>query len=314
MSIDVCFIGGFGRSGSTLLERLLGELPSVCSLGEVVHLWVRGVGRDEPCSCGADFSRCEFWREVGDLAFGGWKQVDLRRVVELRDATDRTRFIPAAATARAASGRAAAMREYADYHARVYAAARKVSGASVVTDSSKNASTAFVLHASGDIDLRVLHMIRDSRGVAYSWTKEVARPEADGDSVKPLMDRYPPWEAAMLWNAHNLAFDALRRRGVSTLRVGYERIVADPARAIREVAQFLDVESCGLDDFINADSVTLTRSHLVAGNPMRFQTGELRLRRDDAWRQRLDPRARGIVSLLTSPLMLRYGYLRRGSR
>ena len=39
----VLYLGGFGRSGSTLIERLLGELPGVCPVGELVHLWQRGV-------------------------------------------------------------------------------------------------------------------------------------------------------------------------------------------------------------------------------------------------------------------------------
>jgi hypothetical protein len=35
------------------------------------------------------------------------------------------------------------------------------------------------------------------------------------------------------------------------------------------------------------------------------------LRRDDAWRERLDPRSRRLVTSLTAPLMVRYGYLGR---
>ncbi|HEY2794503.1 MAG TPA: sulfotransferase, partial [Micromonosporaceae bacterium] len=35
----VVFLGGLGRSGTTLLERILGEVPGVCALGELVHLW-----------------------------------------------------------------------------------------------------------------------------------------------------------------------------------------------------------------------------------------------------------------------------------
>src|SRR5690606_8994182 len=41
------FVGGIGRSGSTLIERLLGELPGVCSMGEVVHMWRRALVDDE---------------------------------------------------------------------------------------------------------------------------------------------------------------------------------------------------------------------------------------------------------------------------
>lgn len=311
MAVDVCFIGGFGRSGSTLLERVLGELPGVCPLGEVVHLWYRGIVVDEPCGCGEPFSRCEFWQEVGNRAFGGWNHVDVDHVMRLRYATDRMRLIPATALARPASRRDKAIREYANYHAQVYTAAREVSGARVVTDSSKNASTAFLLHASGEIGLRVLHLVRDSRGVAYSWTKEIARPESERELAKPLMDRYSPWKAALLWNAHNLAFDFLARQDVPVRRVDYETLVTEPSSTVRDVATFLGLDVTNVSDLISSDSVKLSRSHMVSGNPMRFQTGELQLRRDDAWRHNLDHRSRRVVSLLTGPLMLRYGYFGR---
>ena len=40
--VRVLYIGGWGRSGSTLLDRVLGQVPGVVSLGEVRELWQRG--------------------------------------------------------------------------------------------------------------------------------------------------------------------------------------------------------------------------------------------------------------------------------
>ena len=50
--VPVLFLGGLGRSGTTLLERLLGQLSGVSPLGEVVHLWQRDLVDDERCGCG----------------------------------------------------------------------------------------------------------------------------------------------------------------------------------------------------------------------------------------------------------------------
>ena len=55
----------------------------------------------------------------------------------------------------------------------------------------------------------------------------------------------------------------------------------------------------------------LEADHSVAGNPMRFETGTLHLRRDDAWRRQLADRDRRVVTALTAPLLARYGYLGR---
>ena len=72
----VLYIGGWGRSGSTLAERLLGEMPEIVGAGEVTHLWQRGLIDNELCACGTPFRDCPFWTAVGDRAFGGWDTVD----------------------------------------------------------------------------------------------------------------------------------------------------------------------------------------------------------------------------------------------
>jgi hypothetical protein len=305
--VRVLFVGGLGRSGTTLLERILGELPTVCPLGEVVHLWQRDLRNDERCGCGNRFSRCDFWQAVGEHAFGGWQRVDVPRVLALRDAVERTRHIPLLAAARLPARYRALVCEYADYYAAVYRGAAKVSGARVLIDSSKHSALAYCLRWSSGMDLRVIHMVRDSRGVAYSWTKTVTRPE----SARPdEMTRYPPGRSALLWNAHNAAFGLLHRRGVPVRRVRYEALLADPAGTVRQLADFAGVPTGSLD-FLTDRSVSLGSCHSAAGNPMRFATGEIPLCRDEAWRTHLPLRQRRLVGALTAPLLSAYGYGRR---
>lgn len=304
----VGYIGGLGRSGSTLLERVAGRLDGVCVLGEVVHLWERGIGYDELCSCGEPFSRCPFWQEVGAVAFGGWEKVDVERMRELAARVDRTRHIPAAAATRTTATRATEMAEYIEKFAAVYQAAAAVSGAQVVVDSSKHPSTAYLLRRLPELDLRVVHLVRDSRGVAYSWTKEIARPEATATSAQAEMYRYPPWKSALLWDTHNAALAALGRRGVPVWRLHYERLLADPVATVADLARFLGVAAAGVESFVAAGSVEVGPAHQIAGNYMRFTTGRLPLRRDEAWRERLPAGARRTVDALTAPLLVRYGY------
>jgi hypothetical protein len=299
----VLYLGGLGRSGTTLLERILGALPGVCPLGEVVHLWQRGVRDNERCACDHPFAACDFWRAVGDRAFGGWHRAPVDRVLALRGRVERTRHIPRLARWHLPGEFGAQVADYAYQYTRVYAAAAGVSGARAVVDSSKHSALAFCLRWSADIDLRVVHVVRDSRGVAYSWTKTVPRPEAPGAQ----MTRYRPGRAALLWNAHNLAFGLLRRTGVPVYRLRYEELLADPVGAVREVADFADLDPGPLD-FLGDGTVRLGTSHSAAGNPMRFTTGDLPLRYDDAWRAALPPHHRRLVGALTAPLLSAYGY------
>jgi hypothetical protein len=49
--------------------------------------------------------------------------------------------------------------------------------------------------------------------------------------------------------------------------------------------------------------------HTAFGNPGRFQTGEIPLRKDMRWRRELSIGEHALALALTWPLLLRYGYL-----
>jgi Sulfotransferase family len=311
----VIYLGGLGRSGTTLIERLLAELPGACSVGEIVHMWQRGVAEQERCGCGEPFGQCPFWAQVGQAAFGGWGQLDVSRVSELRGAVDRSRHIPRLAGATLPVGLRRDLDEYTGYYLRLYTAIGQVSGCPVVVDSSKHPSLAFCLRSRPELDLRVIHVVRDSRAVAYSWTKQVARP----DSAAPtFMATYSPAAAAGQWNAQNGAVQLLARRGVATLRVRYEDLVAAPEETLTSMARFAglpvgppDLRFLGQE--AGARFARLRAGHSASGNPMRFTTGEIAIRPDESWRTQMPAAQRRAVTALTLPLLAHYGYTRRAA-
>ncbi|WP_246239817.1 sulfotransferase family protein [Acrocarpospora corrugata] len=291
------FVGGLGRSGTTLLERLLGELPGVAPLGEVVHLWRRGVQADEPCGCRQPFSQCPFWHKVGERAFGGWRLAKADRQHELRAKVDRTRRVPVFALG--LISREAQLTEYVAAYHRIYAAAAEIANGRVVVDSSKHASLAYCLSAI--IDLQVVHVVRDPRAVAASWRKKVARPE-DGTP----MARWSPMRTALHWVAQNLAYEVLRAKRVPVLRVHYEDLVEEPARTLRGLAERLGLPCAEADfDFLDGREARLGVAHTVSGNPMRFAVGRIKFRENQP---RLPFPHRWAVTLITLPFLLRYGY------
>jgi hypothetical protein len=310
-------MGGSGRSGSTLVERLLGALPGVCNVGEVVHLWERGLLRGERCGCGVPLRQCPFWREVGEVAFGGWDSFDAAEFLALKQSVDRSRFIPRLLAdgdsarrpiAGSATRRDAA--EYAAVYARLYRAVRQVSGCAVTVDASKHASLAFCLRTDAGIDLRVIHLVRDPRAVAYSWTRRgVRRPEAAAAASNEYMATFSPTRSALRWNILNLEFHLLAARGTPTRLMRYEDFIAAPVTGTRELAEFAGVEP--ELSFMTDTGADLGFTHTAGGNPMRFSAGWVEFRRDDVWRSRLRPDARALVTTLTFPLLARYGYVHR---
>jgi len=306
----VVFLAGLGRSGTTLLERALAELPGVEALGEVNHLWRRSLVDDELCGCGEPFSRCPHWRAVGDRAFGGWDNVDLAAVEAAQGEAMRLRHIPGLARGRPAPSRAADV--IADHHRRVYEAASAVAGAPVVVDSSKHPALAYVLRRDPALDLRVVHVVRDPRGVAYSWTKQVERPEGRGDGSERWMTRYSPSASALLWLSHNSSTALLRALGTRLLLVRYESFVQEPAQTLAAVAQFAGLElEAGALAFVEPGALRLRPAHTASGNPLRFTHGRLEIRADDAWRTQLPRRDSLLVSALTYPQLAHYGFAGR---
>lgn len=304
---NVLYVAGMGRSGSTLIERAIAQLPGACGVGELVFLWDRGVRRDERCGCGERFSACSFWQRVGKAAFDGWDQVDVDEVTGLAREVDDLRDVVGLATPIASRRFRERQRRYLDHYERLYAAIREVSGCDVVVDTSKLTPLAYNLRRSALIDLRVLQLVRDPRAVAHSWTKKVRRPDVPDRAA--YMPTYRPLYMALLWTGHNALLELLHRLGPAAGRLRYEDFVADPRSALQRVAALAGLDASGdALDFVTDAGLVLGTVHTVSGNPSRFQTGLIPLRRDDAWREGLSAPNRRIVTALTLPGRRMYGY------
>lgn len=307
--LRILYIGGFGRSGSTLLERTLSRVDGFCGVGEVRHIWDRSFADNQLCGCGQVFRDCAFWRAVADSAFGGFERVDAQRMVELKGLVDRTRFIPSA-LAQWPAGYHARFVEYAAVLDRLYRGIRDVSGCRVIIDSSKEPSYAFVLRALPGVELSVLHLIRDSRAVAFSWLKKKRRPEVHWQHE--LMARYSPMSSALHWLTFNGLMHSGRAVATRYLRVHYESFADEPAREVQRILTWIGAE--GTPAGIAGRTLAVGVDHTASGNPMRFERGPITIKPDDEWRAQMAPRDRRLLTATTLPLLLAYGYLRPSSR
>jgi hypothetical protein len=306
-TVPVIYVGGCGRSGSTLLDRILGQVPGLCSVGELVHIWRRGLVDGQLCGCGEPFHDCAFWSKVGKIAFGGWNEVNPTEMLRLQRRVDRNRYIPFMIFPRLWPSYRRRMRSYTSHLAALYRAISEAAGGAVVVDSTKHASTAFLLRRVGGIDLRLVHLVRDPRGVAYSWTKQVRKPEVR--DREEFMPRYHPLRMAARWLAYNLLFHVHRWMGAPSVFLRYESLIADPAGEVRRILRVVGARSASEPlGFIAGAEVMLAPTHTVAGNPMRFRQGHVPLRVDAQWREAMDRRQQRTVALLTWPLMRHYGY------
>ena len=64
--IKIVYITGYGRSGGTLIGRLLGDTKNAFFIGELRNFWKYGILKNHDCSCGQKFDMCDFWKQVAD--------------------------------------------------------------------------------------------------------------------------------------------------------------------------------------------------------------------------------------------------------
>ena len=298
------YIAGLGRSGSTILGNTLGEIEGFFHGGELNFIWEHNLVENRPCGCGAPFDECEVWSSVLEGAFGGVYGVDVREMVRLQGLGTRTRHIPLMFFPRGRRMLASRLGKYTVRLEKLYRAVRESTGSRVIVDSSKFPSYGYVLGMTPGIDLYVVHLIRDPRATAYSWLKE-PQPVA-GERV--YINRVNTIKSSLMWDVWNVSSEALWKGHYGRyMRLRYEDFVEEPRRVVKGILGMLREDAHRLP-FAGERDVELGVSHTVAGNPNRFRSGLVQLRPDDEWASRMRPRDRALATLLTLPLLVRYGY------
>jgi hypothetical protein len=300
-AVKVLYVAGSGRSGSTILDRTLGQLDGFFSAGELCNLWSRGLLSRRRCGCGTPVPDCPVWEAVLDEAFGGPDGVDAERLAAATRRRLHVRSVPGLLLGRdgeAADGYQAAL-------VRLYRAVQQQTGCRVIVDSSKSPVYARLVAAIPGVDVAVVHLIRDPRATAWSFLRTKRLPDFGDDR---LMQRQHPLVSARRWSLWQAVTELLwRSRRGGYLRLRYEDFMRDPPSAVRRIAGLAGETPAALP-FTGPATVRLTATHSVSGNPNRFGTGQVELRADDEWRRTMRVGDRVMVTALTWPLLLRYRY------
>lgn len=303
--IKVLNITGWGRSGSTILASLLGQVPGYLSVGELRHLWDRGLLKGMACACSRPLRECDLWSRAAK-DFIDRPREEIERILRLREgfstldcARQALRRDPAVDNT---------LLEYAAHLSKILKDLQAATGCRVIVDSSKRPQHGYVLELIPEVDLRVLHLVRDPRGVAYSWRRKRVYSE-DGGGPR-YMKRYRPYTSSIHWVVRNLLTEILwnRNDGKSRyLRVGYEEFTESPREVITRILRFVE-ESSPLDFFLDERTVEMGATHEISGNPSRFHAGRVEIRDDARWRQEMRRMDRAEATIAALPLLRRYGY------
>ncbi len=303
--LRVLYIAGCGRSGSTILDTLLGNHVKMESIGEATNI-VRNAWLSEEsyCACGEPGRTCPFWtkvrrvweQRVGPVDLAGYEQT-VRRI------ESGSRF---SLVQRLLKRGDPQYLEYARLTVGLLAAIRDVSGSQIVVDSSKGAARALALSMVEGVDLRLVHLVRDCRGVLWSGKKRFRKNDRAGiskdDAGKSIV------RTMKIWSVANLLTGQLRRRlpASKSIRLRYEDLIAQPSVELTRIGDLLEVDLKTVAAAVaNGESMAL--GHTIAGNRLRM-SGAVRLQPDVEWLERLTWREQAVCWGLVGWLMKAYGY------
>jgi hypothetical protein len=309
-AIDVLYIAGWQRSGSTILANTLGAIDGFFSAGELHYLWDYVWFANTRCGCGRPFSDCPVWTAVLTAAYGGRHAVDPAAMLRLSKTGTRTRNMPLLALPATRRVLASRIQPYLSNLHRLYHGLSTVTGAAVIVDSSKWPSYGRLLTMIPGLNVFVVHLVRDPRAVAHSWLRRTALADRDG----PAFMYRRPLDSSIRWDVWNAATEAFWWFAPHRyVRLRYEDFVECPEDTIRRLLDFVGQRGRALP-FTTPGEVDLPTTHTVSGNPARFRTGPIRIGLDEEWRMRMGRSDRFTVTAVTSPLLHRYGYpLRDGA-
>ena len=296
--IPYVFLTSHAFSGSTLTSFLLGAHPEIATVGMLTgpaeHLDLNNYR----CSCGQLFQQDPFWQAVTQAVNRYGISYSLEKHMGTRIELGSNKLMR---RLRTDSLRSNSLEKYRDWlmfnlwpghkqemqrlvrRNEIFARAiLDVSGKPVFLDTSKDPMRMRYLRLSPHIDLYVIHLIRDVRGVVASILSR-----RDDMDVKQATNH---WLVA----EHNI------RRHLETIpsnrqiEVQYKDITTNTLETLNRLFSFIGVQPLQeLADFREVDN------HIL-GNKMRKQsTSEIRV--DERWRTVLSEKQLEIIDHITGP-------------
>lgn len=287
-------------SGSTLLTCLLATHREIATVGELKATPLGNVA-DYSCSCGVPILACPFWESVGkSMSTRGHAFSAAVIDSHFRSSSwlvDRILHAGLRGPWFEAIRRAAiwilppVRRRYRGVLERNLAlidSITEISGGRVFLDGSKDAIRLQYLRGAGFHDVKVLYLLRDGRGAAYSYMRhhDVAMERAAGEWVR----------------AQRECDRAVRTfPAAACLRMRYEDLCREPAGTMDALYLFLR-----LDPQLGSLAYRAPEHHIL-GNSTRLRSTSV-LRLDERWREGVTPADRAVFERIAGRLNRSYGY------
>ena len=271
--IKVIYIVGLGRSGSTLLERIIGGADNVWPLGEIRSL-KEYVEKDLVEESGEKMSNSTFWSPVVKRI----KSLDL----EMFDKYNRFNLKRLIKTLRGKEN----VKDEEKILKLILNRAKELEGEEVdyLLDASKLISRFLLLRNQKNIDLYVIHLVRDGRGVINSFEK-------NGIS----------WFRTLgIWIKNNLFISLFIKNIVDEekiIHLSYDRFTKNPEKYLDIINRKFGT-NIDLNNYLK--KVREKKTYSISGNSMRSkQLNEIK--RDQQWKKIMPLWKKFLLTILVYP-------------
>jgi len=294
--MQIVYIAGYGRSGSTILDMLLASHPHVMGAGELARLFDQWLA-NHTCSCQKPIRECEFWQPIFDTFMQSMPNISIEECAQI------TLQVESLQNAWRFYLRRFSMveRTYGHIWRTMLPLIIQQTGGQWIVDSSKstratNGRSAALRYLCG-YDVQVVHLVRDPRAVTWSVLRGSNRKLEAGDDATL---RGGALRAVLSWLMTNMAVQFLPHNW-GQQRVRYEDMITETQATLQGVYNALGLDAEGTNI-----TMPLSCGHGVAGNRLRRRQIDV-LKLDEEWRTHL-PRSARIVVWLSWPLAQSYRY------
>lgn len=273
-TIKLIYVIGSGRSGSTLLTRLLGNHSQIVDVGEIYNLKNYFESAEEKtryCSCGELLNTCVYWKDI--------KQ-ELKEILDEETPNLKDKYLPHF--------------EKNNFH--LFRLILQKTNKTIIVDSSKRFYRLKLLEKSDKFDVLILHLVRDPRAYAYSSLHE---------KEKIIENKIYIYLSVLKWLRKNLSMKLLLGQKSNYLMVKYEDFVANPDLEIAKVLQKLNLqfEQKTTDLSFRDDS-----QHIFSGNHKVIAKQEAKISKDIRYIKNLTKSQWFISSVLALIGLITFNY------
>lgn len=290
--MKILYLAGYGRSGSTVFERILGQHPSIVATGEISNF---DEAVEEECSCGDWVKSCELWQPI------------LEEYLESKDTTNSrwTRTVKSLVGNVHAAG-------VKNMHLLLDLLAKAQPQKHYAIDSSKTTRVSFLrpFFLRKKYEVKIIHLVRDGRSCLSSNMKM--------SNLKFLQEQkevkvpYAFIRTLLSWNFANvIALSYRLLLGKSNyLLIRYEDFIENYAVELERIGVFLGEDMTKVIQQIEEGKV-IKNCHQIRGNRVsRIKEFYLKTNLSDVWRTELKKYQSFSFTVFSLPLMLLFKYLK----